>query len=225
MLSSVQFKTLQLRAHVCGWSNPCSHTGILCLKWAPAWGPPEASAGFGKEIRELREELAGFLVKSPPLPQKRNSPLQTQLEDKWLDQNKGKQPAPADQCTDSADTAWAGVLDSVSLGARRRWACGTGWDGPVFSAAPREGSFLFLFLSTVQMPSWNTPEFWIQGPRDFLLRCPAWEKPHVVGSRGSGQFPWPLHLRPCDPMWKFSFLSITALRLTSCLFVGFPFFF
>ena len=49
---------------------------------------------MGKKTRELKEVLAGFLVKLPTLPKQRNRPLQNQLfslSNKWLNQNKVKQ--------------------------------------------------------------------------------------------------------------------------------------
>ena len=52
------------------------------------------SAGLGKKTRELRDVLAGFLVKLPTLPKQRKRPLQNQLfslSNKWLNQNKVKQ--------------------------------------------------------------------------------------------------------------------------------------
>lgn len=83
-----------IRARVCGWGDPCSHTGILSQVSTCLGSSRGGSAGLGKKTRELRDVLAGFLVKLPTLPKQRKRPLQNQLfslSNKWLNQNKVKQ--------------------------------------------------------------------------------------------------------------------------------------
>lgn len=65
------------------------------------------SAGSGKKTRELREVLAGFLVKLPTLPTQRNRPYRTSFsvpQQAAESEQSETEPASAEKCTDSADT-------------------------------------------------------------------------------------------------------------------------
>ena len=218
-----------IRARVCGWGDPCSHTGILSQVSTCLGSSRGGQQVWGRKLESLKRCWQDFWLNYQLCLNKGTDPYRTNFSvsrtSGWI-RTKWNRACFCRQmhslCRHSV--SWCPGLCRPGGQEERAGS----WDGTglsVFRAAHREGSFLFLLLSAAQMPSWNTPEFGIQGPRVFLLKRPAWEKPRVVGSRGSGQVPWPLHLRPCDPMWKFSFLSIIGLCLTSCLFVGFPFFF
>lgn len=85
-----------------------------------------------------------------------------QFPNKRLNQNKVKQSPLLQKNAQTLQTQCELVSWALSAWGPGRGGGLLGRDGtgpPVFRAAHREGSFLFLFLSAAQTPSWNTPEF------------------------------------------------------------------
>lgn len=69
--------------------------------------PQRGSAGSGKKTRELREVLAGYLVKLPTLPTQRNTPYRISFsvpQQAAESEQSEIEPASAKKGTDSADT-------------------------------------------------------------------------------------------------------------------------